>query len=137
MAYWLVKDEPSNWSWQMHTAAGTAPWDGVRAYPAAKNLRAMKKGERAFFYHSVTEKQIVGVLEVAKEAYPDPIDETGKWVCVDFKALHAVPRPVTLEAIKKTPKLKNLALIRQSRLSVMPVSAEEWAILSKMAGLER
>ena len=137
MAYWLVKDEPSSWSWQMHAEAGTAPWDGVRSYAAAKNLRTMKKGERAFFYHSVTEKRIVGVLEVAKEFYPDPTDDEGKWVCVDFKALHPVPKPVTLETIKAVPKLKNLALIRQSRLSVMPVTAEEWAVLSKMAGLTK
>ncbi len=135
MAYWLVKDEPDNWSFEKHQADGVAPWDGVRNHQAAINLRAMKKGERAFFYHSVTEKVVAGVLEVVREAYPDPTDETGKFPCVDFKALHPVKHRVSLAEIKAEPRLKNLALIRQSRLSVMPVTAEEWKLLSKMAGV--
>ena len=135
MAYWLVKDEPESWSYAMHAAAGVAEWDGVRNHQAAANLRAMRKGERAFFYHSVTEKQIAGVLEVVREAYPDPTDPEGKWVAVDFKAVAPLPRPVTLAAIKADKRLANLALIRQSRLSVMPVSAAEWAVLARLGGL--
>jgi predicted RNA-binding protein with PUA-like domain len=135
MAYWLVKDEPENWSWEKHAAAGVAPWDGVRNYAAANNLRAMKKGDRAFFYHSVTDKSLAGVLEVVREAYPDPTDETGRWVAVDFRALAPVKHKVTLAEIKSEPRLAKLALIRQSRLSVMPVGAEEWKVLSRMAGV--
>jgi predicted RNA-binding protein with PUA-like domain len=136
MAYWLVKDEPENWSFAMHAAEGVAAWDGVRNHAAAKNLRTMKKGDRAFFYHSVTEKRLAGILEVAREAYPDPTDPEGKWVAVDFKAVGAIEKPVTLADIKAQPKLHNLALIRQSRLSVMPVTAAEWQILAKMAGVK-
>jgi predicted RNA-binding protein with PUA-like domain len=135
MAYWLVKDEPESWSYQKHAKEGVAPWDGVRNHQAAANLRAMKTGDRAFFYHSVTEKRLAGVLEVVREAYPDPTDKDGKWVAVDFKAVMPIDRPVTLEAIRKEPKLKTLALIRQSRLSVMPVRPEEWKLLCKMGGV--
>jgi predicted RNA-binding protein with PUA-like domain len=136
MAYWLVKDEPESWSYQMHAKEGVASWDGVRNHQAANNLRAMKKGDRAFFYHSVTEKRLAGVLEVVREAYPDPTDKERKnWVAVDFKAVMPIDRPVTLEDIKKEPRLKELKLIRQSRLSVMPVAADEWKLLCKMAGV--
>lgn len=136
MAYWLVKDEPESWSYQMHAKEGTAAWDGVRNYQAANNLRAMRKGDRAFFYHSVTEKRLAGVLEVVREAYPDPTDKEKKnWVAVDFKAVMPIDMPVTLEAIKKEPRLKDLALVRHSRLSVMPVKPEEWKLLCKMAGI--
>ena len=135
MAYWLVKDEPESWSYQKHAADGVAPWDGVRNHQAANNLKAMKKGDRAFFYHSVTEKRLAGVLEVVREAYPDPTDKDGKWVAVDFKAVLPIDKPVTLEDIKKEKRLANLALIRQSRLSVMPVKADEWKLLCKMAGV--
>ena len=136
MAYWLVKDEPESWSYAMHAAEGVASWDGVRNHAAAKNLRTMKKGDRAFFYHSVTEKRLAGILEVVREAYPDPTDPEGKWVAVDFKALAPIDTPVTLADIKAQPKLQNLALIRQSRLSVMPVTAAEWQLLSKLAGVK-
>ena len=136
MAYWLVKDEPESWSYQMHAKEGVASWDGVRNYQAANNLRAMKKGDRAFFYHSVTEKRLAGVLEVVREAYPDPTDKEKKnWVAVDFKAVMPIDVPVTLEAIKKEPRLKELALVRHSRLSVMPVKPDEWKLLCKMAGI--
>ena len=135
MAYWLVKDEPESWSYQKHAADGVAPWDGVRNHQAANNLKAMKKGDRAFFYHSVTEKRLAGVLEVVREAYPDPTDKDGKWVAVDFKAVLPIDKPVTLEDIKKEKRLANLALIRQSRLSVMPVKADEWKLLCRMAGV--
>jgi predicted RNA-binding protein with PUA-like domain len=136
MAYWLVKDEPESWSYQMHAKEGTASWDGVRNYQAANNLRAMRKGDRAFFYHSVTEKRLVGVLEVAREAYPDSTDKEKKnWVAVDFKAVMPIDKPVTLEDIKKEPRLQDLALVRHSRLSVMPVKPDEWKLLCKMAGI--
>jgi predicted RNA-binding protein with PUA-like domain len=136
MAYWLVKDEPESWSYQMHAKEGVAAWDGVRNHQAANNLRAMRKGDRAFFYHSVTEKRLAGVLEVVREAYPDPTDKEKKnWVAVDFKAVMPIDKPVTLEDIKKEPRLKDLALVRHSRLSVMPVKPEEWKLLCKMAGI--
>ncbi len=135
MAYWLVKDEPESWSYQMHAAEGVAAWDGVRNHQAANNLRAMKKGDRAFFYHSVTEKRLAGVLEVTREAYPDPTDKEKKWVAVDFKAVMPIDKPVTLADIKAEPKLDGLALIRHTRLSVMPVKPEHWKLLCKMAGI--
>ena len=136
MAYWLVKDEPESWSYQMHAKEGVASWDGVRNHAAAKNLRTMKKGDRAFFYHSVTEKRLAGVLEVAREAYPDPTDKEKKnWVAVDFKAVMPIEKSVTLADIKAEPRLKDLKLIRQSRLSVMPVTDGEWKLLCKMAGV--
>ncbi|WP_162915095.1 EVE domain-containing protein [Desertibaculum subflavum] len=135
MAYWLIKSEPSSFSWDDQVKRGVANWDGVRNHQAAANLRAMKKGDRCFFYHSVDEKQIVGIVEVVKEAYPDPKDPTGRFVQVDVKAVKPVPKPVTLAQIKAEPSLKDLALIRQSRLSVSPVDAAAWKTLSRMAGL--
>ncbi len=135
MAYWLVKDEPESWSYQKHAAEGVASWDGVRNHQAAANLKAMKVGDRAFFYHSVTEKRLAGVLEVVRTAYPDPTDREKKWVAVDFKAVMPIEKSVTLADIKAEPRLKNLKLIRQSRLSVMPVSPEDWKLLCKMAGI--
>jgi predicted RNA-binding protein with PUA-like domain len=107
----------------------------VRNHTAAGNLRAMKKGDRAFFYHSVTEKALAGVLEVVREAYPDPTDDSGRWVAVDFRALQPVKRKVTLAEIKAEPRLRELKLIRQTRLSVMPVTAEQWKVLARMAGV--
>jgi predicted RNA-binding protein with PUA-like domain len=139
MNYWLVKSEPGAWSWDDHfkSPKKTACWDGVRNYQAANNMKAMKIGDQAFFYHSVKEKTITGVLEVVKEYYPDPTDKTGKgFGMVDFKALHPVEEPVTLAQIKAEPKLQELALIKQSRLSVMPIKAAEWKRISKMAGLK-
>lgn len=136
MAYWLVKDEPESWSYQMHAEEGVAAWDGVRNHQAASNLRAMRKGDRAFFYHSVTEKRLAGVLEVAREAYPDPTDKEKKnWVAVDFKAVMPIDKPVTLADIKTDPRLKDMVLVKNSRLSVMPVKPEEWKLLCKMAGI--
>jgi predicted RNA-binding protein with PUA-like domain len=137
MAHWLVKSEPDAFSWQQQVAHGVEPWTGVRNALAANNLRAMRRGDQAFFYHSNIGKEIVGIVEVVREAYPDPTDETGRWVCVDMKALRPVPRPVTLAAIKARPDLAELALVRQSRLSVMPVAAPHWAILCRMGGVAK
>ncbi len=134
MAHWLVKSEPDAFSWDQQVENKVEPWTGVRNALAAKNLRAMQKGDLAFFYHSNIGKEIVGVVEVVREAYPDPSDETGRWVCVDMQALSPMPRPVTLAAIKATPELADLALVRQSRLSVMPIGAEHWAMLCRMGG---
>ena len=134
MKYWLVKSEPGAWSWDDHVKAGTAEWDGVRNHQACANMKAMKKGDRAFFYHSVKEKQVVGLLEVTKEYYPDPTDKSDRFGMVDFKALKPVENPVTLAEIKATPELENMALVRQSRLSVMPVAAKEWRLILKMSG---
>jgi predicted RNA-binding protein with PUA-like domain len=137
MARWLVKSEPDAFSWDQQVAHGVEPWTGVRNALAANNLRAMRIGDRAFFYHSNIGKEIVGIVEVVREAYPDPTDETGRWVCVDMKALRPVPQPVTLAAIKASPELADLALVRQSRLSVMPVSDLHWAILCRMGGVAK
>jgi predicted RNA-binding protein with PUA-like domain len=135
MAHWLVKSEPDAFSWDQQVGNGVEPWTGVRNALAANNLRAMAKGDRAFFYHSNIGKEIVGIVQVVRTAYPDPSDETGRWVCVDMKAVRPVPKPVTLAAIKAEPALAELALVRQSRLSVMPVSDEHWAMLCRMGGI--
>lgn len=132
MAHWLIKSEPNTWSWDDHVRDGTAEWDGVRNHQAANNLKAMRVGDTAFFYHSVNEKQIVGIVEVVKESYPDPSDEKGRFVMVDFKAVKPMKRPVTLAEIKAEPRLEGLALIRHSRLSVMPVEDAHWALLCAM-----
>ncbi len=134
MAYWLVKSEPSTWSWDDQVKAKVTNWSGVRNHQAAANLKAMKKGDRAFFYHSNEGKEIVGIVEVVKEAYPDPSDESGKFVMVDVKAVEKMPKPVTLAQVKATPGLKDMALIRLSRLSVQPVTEKEWAAVNKMGG---
>jgi predicted RNA-binding protein with PUA-like domain len=134
MAYWLVKSEPSTWSWDDQVKAKVTNWSGVRNHQAAANLKAMKKGDRAFFYHSNEGKEIVGIVEVVKEAYPDPSDESGKFVMVDVKAVGKMPKPVTLAQVKTTPVLKDMALIRLSRLSVQPVTDKEWAMVNKMGG---
>ncbi|WP_426955389.1 EVE domain-containing protein [Muricoccus radiodurans] len=134
-AYWLVKSEPDAFSWDQQVTAGVEPWTGVRSAQAANNLRAMKKGDRAFFYHSNIGKEIVGVVEVSREAYTDPSDGTGKWVCVDMRTVGPVPKPVTLAAMKADPKLEGLLLIKQSRLSVVPVSEAHWKHISRLAGL--
>ena len=134
-AYWLVKSEPDAFSWDEQVKNGIEPWTGVRNAQAAKNLRGMKTGDQAFFYHSNEGREIVGIVEVTREAYPDPTEESGRWCCVDMRAVKPVPKPVTLAAMKAEPRLDGLALIRQSRLSVVPVSAEHWAVISAMAGL--
>jgi predicted RNA-binding protein with PUA-like domain len=137
MAYWLVKSEPDAFSWDEQVAKGVEPWTGVRNHAAKRNLQAMRLGDLAFFYHSNIGKQIVGVVEVVREAYPDPTAEPGSpWVCVDMKAVGPFPRPVGLAEIKASPRLEGLALIRQSRLSVMPVSAAHWRTLCAMGGFK-
>ncbi len=136
MHYWLLKSEPSAYSWDQLVKDGRTNWSGVRNYQAAINLKAMKKGDRAFFYHSNEGLEIVGVVEIVKEAYPDPTDKAGRFVMVDVMPVLAVKQPVTLAEIKKMPALKDLALVKQSRLSVSPVSADEWRTITKMAGIK-
>ena len=133
MAQWLMKSEPNVFGWEDLKQKGTAPWDDVRNYQARNNMKAMKKGEQVFFYHSNIGKEIVGIMEVVKEHYPDPLDE--RFVLVDMKCKKAFKTPVTLADIKSDPRLENIALIRQSRLSVMPITDEEWAILCDMGGI--
>jgi predicted RNA-binding protein with PUA-like domain len=138
MAYWLLKTEPEEYSWndQVKYGAKGEAWSGVRNFTARGNLKAMKKGDRAFFYHTGDEKQIVGVVEVIREAYKDPTDPKGVFLMVDVKAVEPVPKPVTLAAIKAEPTLKDMALVKYARLSVQPVTPEEWKLVSKMAGLK-
>jgi predicted RNA-binding protein with PUA-like domain len=137
MNYWLVKSEPSSWSWEQQVAKGAKgeAWTGVRNHTAKLNLMKMKKGDRAFFYHSNEGKEIVGIVEIIKEHYPDPSDASGKFVCVDLKADKPLKTPVTLDAVKTDKKLANMALLKLSRLSVQPVTAEEWKIVCKMGGV--
>jgi predicted RNA-binding protein with PUA-like domain len=134
MAYWLIKSEPETWSWDDHMKKGVEPWHGVRNYQASNNMKAMQFGDLAFFYHSVKEKRIVGIVEVCKLYYPDHTDESGRFGMVDFKAVKPVEKPVTLADIKATPELQEMALLKQSRLSVSPVSTSEWRIILKMSG---
>jgi predicted RNA-binding protein with PUA-like domain len=136
MAHWLLKSEPSTWSWDQQVAAGAKGtfWNGVRNHLAKKHLMAMKKGERAFFYHSNDERAIVGIVEIIKEYYPDHTDETGKFGMVDVKAAKPLAKPVTLAQIKAEPRLAEMALVNNSRLSVQPVTDAEWALVMKMAG---
>ncbi len=136
MAYWLVKSEPDTWSWESHVKKGADAWTGVRNHQAKAHLKAMKKGDRVFFYHSGDGKEIVGVSEVVKEAYADPTDKTGAFVCVDLKAVEPVKTPVTLAAIKADKALANMVLVKNSRLSVQPVTPDEWKSIRKMAGLK-
>ena len=136
MAYWLLKSEPGTWSWDDQVRDGTAEWDGVRNYQAANNLKAMKIGDRAFFYHSVNEKQVVGIVEVVREYYPDPSDESGRFGMVDFKAVKPMARPVTLAEIKDEPRLEGIALVRQSRLSVMPIEDDHWRLICDLGETE-
>lgn len=134
MPYWLVKSEPSSWSWEQQVAAGTTHWDGVRNHQAANNLKAMRLGDRAFFYHSGDARQIVGIVEVAREYYPDPSDASGRFGMVDMRAVAALPRPVSLAEIKADARLEHLALVRQSRLSVMPIDDAAWALIASLGG---
>lgn len=133
--HFLVKSEPDVFSWDDQVRNEVEPWTGVRNAQAANFMRAMAKGDLSFFYHSNIGKEIVGVVEVVRTAYPDPSDESGRWVCVDMKARHPVKQPVTLAAIKAEKRLEGIALIRQSRLSVMPISPEHWSVLCEMAGI--
>lgn len=136
MNYWLFKSEPGAWSWDDQVEAGTAEWDGVRNHQANNNMKAMRNGDRGFFYHSVNEKRIVGIVEVVREHYPDHTDGSGRFGMVDVKAVMPVATPVTLAEIKAEPALSNLALVRQSRLSVVPVAGDEWAVICRMAGVD-
>lgn len=129
MAYWLIKSEPFKYSWDQFVAAGSTFWDGVRNYAARNNLRSMKKGDLAFFYHSNEGLEIVGIAKVIKESYQDPTTEETAWVVVDFKPHKKLKNPVTLSEIKAIPSLSNMALIRLGRLSVQPVLEEEWEII--------
>jgi len=135
MNYWLLKSEPNVWSFDQQKKAGTkgAPWDGVRNYQAAKNLKNMKKGDLCFFYHSNIGKEIVGVVEITKEAYSDKTDKSGRFVAVTVKFKEKLTKAITLESIKKSKELRHLALIKQSRLSVMPIDSKSWKILNKMS----
>jgi predicted RNA-binding protein with PUA-like domain len=133
-AYWLVKSEPDAFSWDQQVANRIEPWTGVRNHMARNNLRAMQTGDLAFFYHSNIGREIVGVVRVARTAYPDPTAEKGDWVSVDMEAVSPFPKPVTLAAMKTDPALEGLALIRLSRLSVAPVSAAHWAHICKLGG---
>jgi predicted RNA-binding protein with PUA-like domain len=135
MAYWLVKSEPGTWSWDQHAKAGADAWTGVRNFQAKAHLQAMKPGDRVLFYHSGDQKAVVGVSEVVRSAYPDPTDAGGAFVCVDLKAVEPVKRPVSLTEIKAEKALSNMVLVRNSRLSVQPVTPEEWALVGRMAGI--
>ncbi len=135
MSYWLLKSEPNVWSIDQQKKAGQkgVPWDGVRNYQASKNLKNMRKGDRCFFYHSNIGKEIVGIVEVIKEAYLDKTDKTGRFVAVTIKFIRKLKTPVSLETIKKNKELSHLSLIRQSRLSVMPIDSKSWKILNNMS----
>lgn len=137
MRYWLFKSEPSTWSWDDQLGRGDAgqEWDGVRNYQARNNMREMKVGDRGFFYHSQTEKAVVGIVEVCAKAHPDSTTEDDRWECVDIRAVAPVPQPVTLEVIKKTPELAQMVLVNNTRLSVQPVSDAEWRIICNMGGV--
>jgi predicted RNA-binding protein with PUA-like domain len=135
MAYWLVKSEPFKYSWDRMVADGVTHWDGVRNHQASNNLKAMRLGDRAFFYHSNEGLEIVGVVEVAREYYPDPSDEAGRFGMVDVRAVAPVVTPVTLKRMKADPELADMALIRQSRLSVCPVSGRQWDHIRRLAGI--
>ncbi|MDH5530153.1 MAG: EVE domain-containing protein [Paracoccaceae bacterium] len=137
MRYWLFKSEPNTWGWDHQVARGDKgeEWDGVRNYQARNNMREMKLGDRGFFYHSVDEKHIVGIVEVIAEAHPDSTADDPRWECVDIKAVMPVKVPVTLDQIKATPELAEMMLVRNSRLSVQPVTDAEWKIVCAMAGI--
>jgi predicted RNA-binding protein with PUA-like domain len=135
MAYWLLKSEPAKYSWDQMVKDGRTHWDGVRNFQATNNLRAMTLGDRAFFYHSNEGKEIVGVVEIVRPFYPDPGDPGGKFGMVDVAPLAAVERPVGLAEMKKIPELAGMSLLRQSRLSVCPISAAEWQLVCRLAGI--
>ncbi len=136
MNYWLLKSEPEVYGWAQLVTDKQTNWSGVRNNAAALNLKAMKKGDRAFFYHSGDERAVVGICEIVKEAYPDPSDATGRFVQVDVKSVEPVPHPVTLAAIKAEPKLQDMRLVKESRLSVSPVAADAWRLICKMGGVK-
>ena len=138
MAYWLFKSEPSTWSWDNQVAKGDAgeEWDGVRNYQARNFMREMNLGDLGFFYHSLKEKSVVGIVEVCAEAHPDSKTDDDRWECVDIKAVKAVKTPVTLDRIKTEPGLEDMVLVKNSRLSVQPVTPEEWRIVCALAGVD-
>jgi len=136
MAYWLIKSEPGAWSWDDHVREGVAEWDGVRNHQANNNMKAMQLGDRAFFYHSGDDRQVVGVVEVVRLWYPDPGDPSGRFGMVDFKASATLPRPVSLAQIKAEPRLQEMVLVRHTRLSVSPVSDRQWQVVCAMGGIE-
>tara|TARA_B100000674_G_C37210722_1_gene632554 strand:+ start:51 stop:458 length:408 start_codon:yes stop_codon:yes gene_type:complete len=131
--YWLLKSEPNAWSWDDQVKDGQSMWDGVRNYQARNNLKKMKKGDLCFFYHSVVEKSIIGIVKVVKEFYLDPTDEMGRFVVVDVKAVKKLKKSVSLDQIKNHKSLNNIALVKQSRLSVMPITKKEWDIINKIS----
>ncbi|MCA8869540.1 MAG: EVE domain-containing protein [Rhodobacteraceae bacterium] len=137
MAYWLFKSEPSTWGWQDQLAKGDAgeEWDGVRNYQARNNMRLMKIGDKGFFYHSQTEKAVVGIVEVSALAHPDSTTDDERWDCVDIRAVKSMPKPVTLEMCKADLRLKDMVLVNNTRLSVQPVSESEWRIICTLGGL--
>lgn len=136
MAYWLFKSEPNTWSWDDQVnKKGPEEWNGVRNYQARNNMRAMKKGELGFFYHSVNEKRIVGVVRVAVEVHPDSTTDDARWECVDIEAVKPFETPITLDDIKAHPELLEMVLVKNSRLSVQPVTEHEWQIICKMGGV--
>ena len=136
MAYWLFKSEPSTWSWDQQKAKGDAgeEWDGVRNYQARNFMREMKVGDRGFFYHSQSEKAVVGIVEVIAESHPDSTTDDERWDCVDIKAVEDLPTPVTLDQIKQDPRLTDMVLVKNSRLSVQPVTNSEWSVVLELAG---
>ena len=136
MNHWLVKSEPDTWSWQQHVKKGVDAWTGVRNHQAKAHLKAMKKGDQVFFYHSGEGKEVVGVSTVVREAYLDPSDKTGSFVCVDLKAVEPLKAPVTLTAIKADKRFADMVLVNNSRLSVQPVTAPAWEAIRKMGGLK-
>lgn len=137
MAYWLFKSEPDTWSWDQQVAKGAAgeEWTGVRNYQARNNMRAMKLGDLGFFYHSNIGKEVVGIVEVSAECHPDSSTDDPCWECVDIRAVKAVPRPVSLDMAKADPRLADMALVKNTRLSVQPVSEDEWKVVCELAGL--
>jgi len=138
MAYWLFKSEPNTWSWDQQVAKGDAgeEWDGVRNYQARNNMRAMKIGDRGFFYHSLKEKAVVGIVEVVALAHPDSTTDDPRWECVDIKAVAPMPKPVTLQMCKDDPRLADMVLVKNSRLSVQPVKDTEWRLVCELGGLK-
>ena len=137
MKYWLFKSEPGTWSWDQQVAKGDAgeEWDGVRNYQARNNMRQMEIGDLGFFYHSMKEKAIVGIVEVCALAHPDSTTDDPRWECVDIRAIQPMPKPVTLEMCKQDSRLKDMVLVNNSRLSVQPVSPEEWRIICELGGV--
>ena len=138
MAYWLFKSEPFKWSWEQQKEKGDTgeEWDGVRNYQARNFMRAMKIGDQGFFYHSNEGKEVVGIVEVCAEAHPDSTTDDGRWECVDIKAVADVPNPVSLDTIKNDPRLEEMVLVKNSRLSVQPVTEEEWRIICALGGVK-